>query len=318
MDLRFSTVRERDMDLLFLEAVSTDIGFARLIVDRTKWAGKPFIVESVELSRTEGDLGESDITVVISAEGAGYGILIEDKIDAAAMPNQHRRYIERGKRGIAEGKYDDFDIMIVCPEKYYRANEEAKLYENRIFYEEFEEYFAKQSDIVSRVRRKQVQAALNKAKKPPTVTVNEAANTFFNHYRDYQRSRYPHLDLRTGEDSNGWWTHYGVHFGKAYIYHKMQEGFVDLTFPNAADSIDTVANIARWLKSHGMSSILAVITGKAAALRIEVPKLKVLEPFGCTAETDIEACFKAVSDLAELAEVFFCADRIKDIRKKKA
>ena len=53
MELKFSTIRERDMDLFFLEAMSSDKGFAKLVVDKTKFVGCDFTIESIELSRTE-------------------------------------------------------------------------------------------------------------------------------------------------------------------------------------------------------------------------------------------------------------------------
>ena len=39
MELKYSTVRERDMDLMLLEAIGSDKHFAKLIVERTKWGG---------------------------------------------------------------------------------------------------------------------------------------------------------------------------------------------------------------------------------------------------------------------------------------
>ena len=106
--------------------------------------------------------------------------LIEDKIDAIAMPNQHGRYLARGKRGIANKEYDDFDVLMICPQKYYTNNDEAKLYDHHLFYEDCAEYFRSNGDspITNRIRSAQVQAALNKAKKPSSVNLNEAANSF--------------------------------------------------------------------------------------------------------------------------------------------
>lgn len=316
MQLKFSTVRERDMDLLFLESIGSDSGFAKLILSKTKWAGLDFSVSSIELSRTDAELGESDITVIISINDTKYAVLLEDKIDAIAMPEQHNRYVERGKRGVAENEYNDFDIIIICPEKYYKNNDEAKLYEHHIFYEECEEYFKSKTDDASKVRMMQIQAAINKAKKPTDVILNEAANSFFINYRLYQKSKYPQLDLRSKETSNGWWTQYATRFGQAYIYHKMQEGFVDLTFPNAAEYLDTTNTVAKWLREHGMKNVIAVQTGKASALRIEVPPLKVKEPFTNTPESDIIKCFDAIASLSEVTDIFLCADRIKGIKAK--
>ena len=95
----------------------------------------------------------------------------------------------------------------------------------------------------------------------------------------------------------------------------MQEGFVDLTFPNTAELLDITNNIAKWLRSHSIPSVIAVQTGKASALRIEVPLLKVKEPFENTLESDLNKCFEAIADLSELADIFLCADRIKNIKK---
>ena len=248
--------------------------------------------------------------------GNQYAILIEDKIDAIAMPNQHKRYVERGKKGVSDAEYMDFDIIIICPEKYYNNNDEAKRYEHHIFYEEFEAYFNQKNDEISKVRLAQVQAGINKAKKPPEVILNENANSFFRNYRMYQKAKYPQLDLRTKESSNGWWTQYSTRFGQVYIYHKMQEGFVDLTFPNSAEYLDTVNIIAKWLRAHRMENVVAIQTGKAAALRIEVPPLKVREPFDQTREADIEECFHAIAELSELTDIFLCAERISNVKKK--
>ena len=138
----------------------SDMDFAKLVVEKTKWAGQAFEIETVALSRTEADLGESDITVVITIGNEKYGILIEDKIDAITMPNQQGRYIQRGKKAISKGEYKDLDILIVCPEKYYRSDEEAKRYEHSIFYEEIEAYFRTKPDPMNQVRMLQIQAAI--------------------------------------------------------------------------------------------------------------------------------------------------------------
>ena len=297
----FSTLRERDMDLLFMEAVITDKGFAESIVKNANLPNGEFKVVDVQLSHTELDLGESDITVIVEINGNKYGILIEDKIDAVAMENQYARYIERGKIGVAKGEYSDFRVFIFAPKKYYEGNDEAKKYDYFISYEDHMRYFSEKDDILSELRCMQLDAAINKSKSPVNVTLNEAVNAFFVKYRSYQKENYPLLDLRTKETSNGYWTNYATVLGKVYIYHKMQEGYVDLTFPNDAELMNLFQEMARWLRKRGMDKLLAVKTGKSAALRIEVPPLKMNEAFEETTESDIIKCFEAISELNELA-----------------
>ena len=131
ISLRFNnTLTERDMDLLFVESVSTDPGFCSLLLNKTDLAGKPFQVLCAELSKSDSDLGESDITVVVDIEGIRYGLLIEDKIDAIAMSEQYDRYAKRGQKGVANNEYAGYDVFIVCPERYRNTNAEAMKYEH--------------------------------------------------------------------------------------------------------------------------------------------------------------------------------------------
>ena len=54
----FSAVHERDMDILFLEALVSDHGFTELVLSKTGFSGQAFHVLSGALSETEPDLGE--------------------------------------------------------------------------------------------------------------------------------------------------------------------------------------------------------------------------------------------------------------------
>ena len=74
--------------------------------------------------------------------------------------------------------------------------------------------------------------------------------------------------------------------------------------------------LVKLLREHGMKNVIAVQTGKASALRIEVPPLKVKEPFTNTPKSDIIKCFDAIASLSEVTDIFLCADRIKGIKAK--
>ena len=75
-------------------------------------------MQSVDLSKSDND-GESDITVILQNQNTKIGLLIEDKINAIAMPEQCNRYSICGKKGIKNGDYKAFYVFIVAPEKYY-------------------------------------------------------------------------------------------------------------------------------------------------------------------------------------------------------
>ena len=301
MEYKFGIVREKDMDLLFMESIITDSDFVKTILEKAELPIDAFKVISVELSKTDPVLGESDITVIIDVNGQRYGILIEDKIDAIAMENQYERYKERGKLGIQNGDYAEYKIFIFAPQKYYDGNDEAKKYDYFISYEDHLDYFGKKTDLIHDFRKRQIEQAINKAKSPSNVTINEMANAYFCQYREYQRNNYPMLDLRTKEGSNGYWIQYATRFGKIYILHKTQEGFIDLTFPNTSDSIRTMEKIAEWLRHNGMNNVFAAQTGKSSSLRMIVPPLTILREFDKTPEKDLIMCFETIKKLSDLS-----------------
>jgi len=305
-----NTITERDMDMLLAQAILTDLDFCRFVLDKTNRKGKDICVKSVDLSKEDSALGESDVTVTLAIDGESYGLLIEDKIDAIAMPNQHERYIKRGDKGIKDGDYADYAIFIFCPEKYYKNNSEAKLYEHLLTYEECKAFFDRKSDSLSQFRSQQLTQAISKAKKPPVVNVDEKANSFLREYIQYQRENYPSLDLSTKEDKNGWWTDFRTELGYVYINHKIQEGYVDLTFPKAADKVERAKLIAEWARRHKLSDINVVKTKKSVMLRIHVPKLDIMKGFELAESDDLKMCFDAIKELTDFANVIEIANSI--------
>lgn len=293
-EYKFDAVCERDMDTLFAEALGTDEGFLSLFTDRILAIAQETRFLSVELSHTELSLGESDITMVVENKGHRFGILIEDKIDAIDMEDQHARYIKRAEVAKKRGDYEDYAVFIVCPHKYYEINDEAKLYENHVFYEECLEYFSKKDDPVSEFRCQQISQAIEKAKRPPKVTLNEQANQFYRYYKEYQEKNYPMLDLTTKENANGYWAHYRTLYGEAYMFHKIEQGVIDLTFNGTADMLDRVISIGEWLKNHNMH-VTALKTGKSASIRMIVPKMEMnLDKLDAK---KMNECFEAISEL---------------------
>ncbi len=310
----YSGISERDMDMMFLRLFSTDEGFVRLFLEATPYKTDSFSVESIELSKSDPKLGESDITVLMSIDTKRIGLLIEDKIDAIAMPKQAERYEKRGEKGKKNGEYDEFYYYIVCPQKYYDNNDEAKKYPHLVTCEKIYEYLKENDLLICRTYCQQLEQAIEKAKKPPKVEIDENANRFFRQYKDYQEENYPELNLTTKRDANGYWAHYTTRFGTVYLYHKIEAGFIDLTFNKASDHIDELTIVANWLRNHGFESVSAVKTGMAGALRVIVPKLNNQIPFEENDKYEIETCFRTISKLIEAVNVFGVATGISDLK----
>ena len=304
---KYRNVSERDMDLLFMEAFATDKEFVKLFLEQTIHDNKPFTVVHAERSKVDRGLGETDITVIYEIDDDRYALLVEDKIDAIAMPEQHDRYTKRGERGIQDGEYLDFDIFIICPESYRKSNEEARKYEHFVSYEKCRDYFGSKKGTLFSLWCQQISQALETSKPEYKVDINEIAVDSFQKYAAYQKAYYPRLRLQNHPDSkkvNGWWPSYKVGIRGIYILHKTNFNCVDLTINGAANKMDELAIILKWLHESGHTSIILEKTGKSAAFRIMTPEIKMSKPFETWKMSDLDICFDAIQELADLAGMF--------------
>ena len=308
MDITCSlcTVYEHDMDVMLMQAILTDPGFLGLFIDKTDWSGLGLRPIHAELANSDVSLGETDITVILSDGISQYALLLEDKIDAVAQPDQHDRYVKRGDKAVRKGLYTDYKVFIVCPKKYYDSDDEAKKYEHFVSYEECAEYFSKSSDRMNSIRYQEVMQAISKAKRPPQVNFNENANSFFRKYREYQREHYPQLEMRTKETSNGYWVDYKIRFPyqQAYLLHKLADGEVDITFNRGKEKAPILDSICDWFNKNGLVEISAPITGKSVALRMNVPKLQYKHGWENLPKEDIDKCFVTIMKMVDLAKLF--------------
>ena len=301
------TVNERDMDLLFMHAFLTDSGFVDLFLRKAGIAGKGYAVLEVELSKTDVDLGETDITVILNDGVQKVALLIEDKINAMEMPQQQERYDQRGRLGIERGEYDDFKVFMVAPQLYLDSiKDKREGYRHQISYEEIAKYFRENTSAVNRVRAQQIEQALDKAKKQYQVTIHETAVASFKKYAAFQREHYPALDLRnrvSSERVNGWWPRFSTPYPGACVYHKTPQGFADLTFSGKAEKKPLLDQIAEKLRKNNMADVQSVATGKSVALRIKVPEINMDTKFEEWDMNNLDQCFDAIQRLVNIAEI---------------
>ena len=311
---KYRSVSERDMDLLFMEAFATDHEFSKLFLDKTAFVEKEYTVIQAERSKIDNGLGESDLTVIYEINGLKHALLIEDKIDAIAMPDQHGRYFQRGEKGRENCEYHSYDVFIVCPEKYRNNNDEAQKYSHFVSYEECRDYFNLHSDLHNQHRYQQICQAIETMKAEYKLDINETAVDSFKKYLEYQRMYYKRLECLTTADRktvNGWWPFFScfINDKKIYIIHKTNFNCVDLTINGAADRLPELKFVEEWLHKCGKEHIHLLQTGKSAAFRIDTPKITMSEPFSEWKEGDLKACFEAVEELMDLALMFFSIDK---------
>ncbi len=301
----FSDISEHDMDMLIMEELVSSDDFLRLFTEMV--AIPNACVLSAYSSKTDPFLGESDITIIVESHGEKIGLLIEDKIDAIAMPEQASRYFLRGEKGVAAGDYVRFYVFITAPERYLSGNAEAQKYPNKVKYETILSFFEQFNDPRSVFKAGQIKQAIDKQKKGYQVEVDESVTDFWMKYSLYQKAHYPEtVLLYNGEKkgANASWPRFNTIINGLYMYHKTESGFVDLTFDGCADKIfDIEELLSDTIEDYVRRGYTVQKTGKAAAIRLLVPVLDLHSRFEDQVEK-VDACLKAVKELSVIAAQF--------------
>ncbi len=304
IDCFFSDVSEHDMDLLFLEEFVCSESFLKIFISRVGITDAEVL--SVYSSKTDANLGESDITVIIASRGEKIGLLIENKIDAIAMPEQAARYQKRGQKGIVNGDYSRFFVFVIAPKKYLSQNAEAQKYPNKIEYETILSYFENMSDARAVFKIHQIRQAIDKQKKGYQVEVDASVTEFWATYSDYQKRNYPGLYfLYNGEEkgSNATWPRFNTVIDRVYMYHKTEFGYVDLTLEGCADKIiDIEKLLSDAVGDYLKEGYTVQKTGKSAAIRLLVPILDLHIPFNAQI-SEIEKGFLAINKMSDMVKM---------------
>lgn len=306
LECTFSDISERDMDLLFLEEFVSSQKFLNIFLSKINLIGATIC--SVEHSKVDVELGESDLTVIVEKDNKRYGLLIEDKIDAIAMKNQSGRYLERGKKGKENGEYTEYFVFIVAPEKYLLTNEEAKKYSNNVTYEECIEYFRSNSDNRSIFKLQQIEQAVGKQRNGYQVIKNTAVTSFWYQYAKYQKEKYPKLIFNGdigAKGSKSTWPVFSTFESRIKIVHKSEKGYVDLEFAGLGGKIIELRKQIKSKVGKLWDNDLSVEqTGKSAVLRIMVPIVDFKIDFA-KQENNIDIVFSKVEKLYSILDDIF-------------
>lgn len=302
MEHKFRDVSEHDMDLLILEEFSYSGEFAKIFLDKIGVTNASVVL--TWQSKTDSELGESDMTVVCECGDKKIGLLIEDKIDAVAMPEQPARYILRGNKGVLNGEYDAYYIFIVAPQAYLEKNEKAKEYPDCVSYEEIKAYFEKLNDLRSGFKLAQINMAIDKQKKGYQAIKNVSVTDFWKKYVEFGKTHYPNLaPVNSGDVKpvNGVWVCFRTNDTRSRIYYKSNKGNVDLTFNGQAENVETIKSFVLKITGDYYNKGFSIVkTGKSCAIRKIVPIVDFSKPFEKQIE-NVKQSFVAVEELVCLA-----------------
>lgn len=272
IQIDFGAIPERDIDVFHTYSFALDEDYLRLFTDKLVWKLNEPVITSIEISKVSC-YGESDLTVCFASGDKKYGILIEDKIDAEAQPDQCARYYLRGDAGIENGDYDTYAVFICAPERYLKSDYEADKYENHLSFEEIEKYLSYREDEFSKLRLKEIRHILYTPRSKFLSIPDENATALWLDYIDFVHERFPDLNLYDGQrhkPKGGSWIEYKVPKGKGVVklFHKTDKGILDLQFNGLGEKLDELSKIiSNQIGDIENQGFVIEQAGKSAVLR---------------------------------------------------
>jgi len=202
IELVFSHIQERDVDLLLVEELRSSKAFRRWILrqaipdldaDQANQCRLVKVLQSVS-----GNLkvtGESDILVLfdVSTRDAISRVLllIENKIDAQFQESQPERYQKRAQGFIAANDCHQAVCVLVAPDEYLETSQESEGFDARISYEEIIEFLSSQvsnadAETAERLRHRQevLDHAINKYRRGWVAQPSESTTQVWKTYHE--------------------------------------------------------------------------------------------------------------------------------------
>lgn len=263
MNIRIEKVLERDIDLLIINKIIDNDKLLNLFLNKIN--KNEYKIVSIEHSQMDKELGETDISIILTNNMNKIAILIENKIDAPFMNEQPIRYYKRGNKGISDGLYDEYYVFIIAPREYLNTHNEVKEYDNHISYEEIREVL---DDLYSKTL---IDKAIKEKKNGYIVIENERVTKFWENFYKYIIDNYSTIKINEihgprGDDAN--WPEFKTFYPNVKIKYKFDKGNLDLTFSKMGEYPDTFHKYVNNLLDKDMT---IEKINKSMAIRLQIP-----------------------------------------------
>lgn len=263
MNIRIEKVLERDIDLLIINKIIDNDKLLNLFLNKINKSG--YKIVSIEHSQMDKELGETDISIILTNNSSKIAILIENKIDAPFMNEQPIRYYKRGNKGISDGLYDEYYVFIIAPREYLNTHNEVKEYDNHISYEEIRNVL---DDLYSKTL---IDKAIEEKKNGYIVIENERATKFWENYYKYIKDNYTTIKINEiygpKSDINNY-SEFETFNPNVKIKYKFDKGYLDLTFSKMGEYPDVFHKYVDNMLDKDMS---IEKINKSMIIRLQVP-----------------------------------------------
>jgi hypothetical protein len=280
-------VYERDIDLLLLEELTISPEFGAWLVGIVFGNSVLPIDDATAWHSISSSLGESDLVFQFqSAERERRAILMENKVDAPAQPNQGARYQERSKIGQEDYGWVEPKTCIVAPQRYLESHaDDTSNYHAKLAYEDIRSWFTDRLNSgKARYKYKAdvLTVAIEQSRrgKYSQTQYDEQSTKFWHDYWHLASDEFPELGMKDpgqrGPTST--WVYFpNTHTGKGRsLIHRFENQIVELILDIPADQVGALK--VRYDTMLGKGAVIEPV-GKSAAIRIEVPLINIREKF---------------------------------------
>lgn len=303
-------IYERDMDLVLVEELKSNPEFRAWLVARV--FGKDCYLKHLGAQHSVVDETnrESDVVFRFIADDSGAevakAILIENKIDAIAQPNQGNDYRVRGQAGAGRKDWAEFKTCLMAPRRYKETESTSdwRNFDEVITYEEILAFFASRKARDERYawKTRLVETAIFKKVSGYTPVISNEATEFVEQY--YERTKkYPRLQMAPPKPrpaGNTWISFRPDILPKGtVIEHQVTAGWVKLMFHGASERLDALrAQLASYLDPR----MTVEQAGKSVAISMRVPAIPSITVSFSEIAADAEEGMRAADALVAMID----------------
>lgn len=258
-------IQERDVDLILLEELSTDITFCEWF---TNELNLPILTKTNGAWRsiTGYGLGETDILYSYTSEGEKIFILIENKLDALFQDEQYERYVKRAENYVLDSSCHLAFSILIAP-KIYCENQNN--FENYITYEQISKRLEFTGSKRNLFKSRLLKIASEKLRRGYTPINSIPVQQFWHSYWNFKETNYPELIMKKPDivpQNSDWPMLYGDGLDDIVFYHKLGQGNTDATFKNHSTEMEFKIKelLPKNLKlvNHNKSFSIRIYSGK--------------------------------------------------------
>jgi hypothetical protein len=274
-DMLFTTVSERDVDLLLLEEICSSPPFRTWLLEQLGFAGARQHGLIAAWHSLSAETGESDLVMLVTNQtGRRSAVMIEDKIYAPPQPTQSERYRERGQDGLLRGYWDSYLTCITAGQTYLAETAETRLYDKQLAHEAIRSWFQARAGTSKRAEYKVavLTAAIERSRRGYVKLEVESVTRFLTDYWRIASNEFP--ELRTAKPPPGGsksdWIYFGSPAARRRLVHKLSRGYVDLVLQGEAVNLAALKVQNREILGK---SIQLQAAGKSAVFRVIVREI---------------------------------------------